>query len=71
MEPVGVAGLIRWVGSPNNLQPAMNRWSGEGAPSSSLMPKSVYILRKGKNSTIDYVMIAYLLLVGLLDIYSG
>ena len=31
------------------------------------MPKSVSILRKGKNSTIDGVMTAYLLLVGLLE----
>ena len=37
----------------------------------SLMPKSVPFLRKGKNSTVDGVMTAYLSLVGLLDIYSG
>ena len=38
---------------------------------SSSMPKSVYLLRKGKNPTVDDVMIVNLLLVGLLDIYSG
>ena len=71
LEPVGVAGSIQWAGLPNNLQPAMNGWSGEGAPVGYLMPKSVSFLRKGKNSIVDGVMIAYLLLVGLLDIYSG
>ena len=53
------------------MQPVLKGWSGEGVPASSLMPKSVYFLLKGKNSTVDGVMIAYLLLVGLLDIYSG
>ena len=48
----------------------MNGWSGKGVPASSPMPKSVSFLRKGKNSTLDGVMIVYLLLVGLLDIYS-
>ena len=49
----------------------MNEWSGEGEPASSPMPKSVSFLWKGKNSTVDGVMIAYLLFVVLLDIYSG
>ena len=49
----------------------MNGWSGYGAFAGSPMPKSVSFLRKGKNSTVDDIMIAYLLLVGLLDIYSG
>ena len=71
LEPVGVAGSICWAGLPNNLQPTMNRWFGEGAPAGSPMPKSISSLRKGKNSTLDGVMITYLLLVGLLDIYSG
>ena len=53
------------------LQPTMNRWSDEGALAGSPMPKSVSFLQKGKNSTVVGVMIAYLLLVGLLDIYSG
>ena len=62
----------RFVGlDPNNLQPAMNGWFGEGAPVGSPMPKSIYFLRKVKNSTVDGVMITYLLLVGLLDIYNG
>ena len=49
----------------------MNGWSGKGSPADCPMPKSVSFLRKGKNSTRDGVMIAYLLLVGLLNIYSG
>ena len=49
----------------------MKGWSGEGALVGSSMPKPVSFLRKGKNSTVDGVMIEYLLLVGLLDIYSG
>ena len=49
----------------------MNGRSGEGAPTGSLMPKSVSLLWKGKNSTVDGVMIAYLSLVRLLGIYSG
>ena len=64
-------GPICWVGSPNNLQPAMKGWSGEGMPACFPISKLVSFLRKGKNSTIDGVMIVYLLLVGLLDIYSG
>ena len=71
LKLVGVAGSICWAGSPNNLQPAMNGWSDEGAPADSPMPKSISFLRKGKNSTVDGVMIVYLYLVGLLDIYSG
>ena len=70
LEPVGVVGLICWVGSPNNLQPAVKGWSGEGAPADSPMSKSVSFIQKGKNSTADGIMIAYLLLAGLLDIYS-
>ena len=68
---IGVAGPICWVGSPNNLQPALKGWSDEGVPSGSSMPNSVSFLWKGKNSTVGGVMIAYLLLVGLFDIYSG
>ena len=49
----------------------MKGWSGEGVYAGSPMAKSVSFLRKGKNSTVDGVMIAYLLLVGLLNIYSG
>ena len=59
------------MGRHSTLQPAMNGWSGEGAPSGTPMPKSVSLLWKGNNSTIDGVMIVYLSLVGLLGIYSG
>ena len=37
----------------------------------SPMPKSVSFLRKGKRSTIDGFVIAYLSLVELLGIYRG
>ena len=40
-----------------------------GVPATSPMPKSVYFLRKGKRSTIDNFVIAYLSLVELLGIY--
>ena len=40
-------------------------------PAGSPIPKSISFLRKGKSSIIDGVMTAYLLLVGLLDIYGG
>ena len=40
-------------------------------PAGSPMPKSVSFLWKGKNSTVDGDMIAYLSLVGLLGIYNG
>ena len=55
----------------NNQQPTVKGWSSEGVPVDSLMLKSVSFLWKGKNSTVDGVMNAYLLLVGLLDIYNG
>ena len=77
LEPIEVAGLICWVGpicraeSPYNLQPALKGWSDEGVPAGSPMPKSVSSLRKGKNSTVDGVRTAYILLVGLIDIYNG
>ena len=71
MEPVGVAGPICWTGSLNSRQPAVKGWSDEGMPDGSPMPKLVSFLHKGNNSTVDGVMIAYLLLVRLLDIYSG
>ena len=41
LEPIGVARSICWAGSLNNLQPAMNGRSDEGAPAGSPMPKSV------------------------------
>ena len=71
LEPAGVAGLIGWVGSPYYLLLALKGWSNEEAPAGYLMPKSVSFLWKGKNSTVDDDIIAYLSLVGLLGIYSG
>ena len=49
---------VCWAKSLRNLQPALKGWSGEGAPVGSSMPKSVSSLLKGKNSTVDGVMIA-------------
>ena len=40
-------------------------------PAASPMPKSVSFLRKGKRSTIDGFVIAYLSSVELLGIYHG
>ena len=71
LEPIRVVEPICWVGSPNNLQPALKGWFSEDALAGSQMPKSFSFLRKGKNSTVDDDMIAYLFLVGLLGIYSG
>ena len=53
-----------------NLQPALKGWSGEGAPVGSSMCKSVSFLLKGKNSTVDDVMIAYLFVVEWVGIYK-
>ena len=53
-----------------NLQPALNGWSDEGAPTGSSMPMSVSFLLKGKNSTVDDVMIAYLFEVEWVGIYK-
>ena len=58
-------GSICYVGSPDNLQPVMSGWSGEGAPTGSPIPKLVSFLWKGNNSTVDGVMIAYLLFGGI------
>ena len=38
-------------------------WTGGGAPAGSPIPKSASFLLKGKKSTIDGVMIAYLFVV--------
>ena len=51
------------------MQPAQKGWSGDGAPANSLMPKSISFLLKGKNSTVDGIMIAYLFVVEWVDIY--
>ena len=42
-----------------------------GVPAASLMPKSVSFSRKGKRSTVNGFVIAYLSLVELLGIYYG
>ena len=42
-----------------------------GVLNASPMPKSVSFSRKGKRSTVDGFVIAYLSLVELLDIYHG
>ena len=63
-EPVCLA---EWL---YNLQPALQGWSGGGAPAGSPMPKSISFLLKGKNSTIDSVMITYLFVVEWVGIYK-
>ena len=62
---------ICWAKSLRNLQPALKGWSDEGAPIGSPMLKSVSSLLKGKNSTVDGVMIAYLFVVELVGIYKN
>ena len=66
---LGVIGPVCWAESLYNLQLALKRWSGEGAPADSPMPKSFSFLLKGKNSTVDGVMIAYLFMVEWVGIY--
>ena len=61
LDLLGVVGSICWAGSSYNLQPALKGWSDEGASAGSPMLKSVSFLLKEKNSTVDGVMIAYLL----------
>ena len=53
-----------------NLQSVLKGWSGGGAPVGSPMLKSASFLLKGKNSTIDGVMIAYLFVVEWVGIYK-
>ena len=62
LDLFGVVGSIYWTASLYNLQPALKGWSGKGAPAGSSMSKSISFLLKGKNSTVDDVMIAYLFL---------
>ena len=45
-------------------------WTGEGELVGSQMPKSASFLLKGKKSTIDVVMIAYLFVVEWVGIYK-
>ena len=42
-----------------------------GVPVASPMPKSISFLRKGKRSTVDGFVIAYLFFMELLVIYRG
>ena len=53
------------------MQLAQKGWSGGGVPTASPMPKSVSSSRKGKRSTVDGFVIAYLSSVELLYIYHG
>ena len=45
-------------------------WNNEGAPAGSSMPKSASFLLKGKKSTMDGIMIAYLFMVEWVGIYK-
>ena len=63
--------MVCWAGLSYNLQPALKGWSGESAHAGSSMPKSVSFLLKGKNSTVDGVLIAYLFVVEWVGIYKG
>ena len=63
MDLLGVVGPVCWAESLYNLQPVLKGWSGGGAPAGSPMPESASFLLKGKNSTIDGVLIAYLFVV--------
>ena len=53
------------------MQPAQKGWSNGGESTASSMPKSVSFLRKGKRSTVNGFVIAYLSLVELPGIYHG
>ena len=70
MDLLGVTGPVCWAELLYNLQPTLKGWSGGGAPAGSPMPKSASFLLKGKNSTIDDVMITYLFVVEWVGIYK-
>ena len=70
LDLLGVPGPVCLAESLYNLQPLLKGWSGEGEPANSPMPKSVSFLLKGKNSTFDCVMIAYIFVVEWVDIYK-
>ena len=53
-----------------NRQPVLKGWSSGGAPVGSPMVKSASFLLKGKNSTIEGVIIAYLFVVEWVGIYK-
>ena len=55
----------------SHMQPALKGWTGEGAATGSPMPKSFSFLLKGKKSSIDGVMIAYLFVIERVGIYKG
>ena len=65
----GTSESIRWACTTCNL----HRKGGPtgGVPAASPMPKSACVLRKGKRSTVDSFVIAYLSSVELLGIYHG
>ena len=52
-----------------DIQPAQKGWSGGSVSAASPMHKPVSFLRKGKRSTVDDFVIAYLSSVELLGIY--
>ena len=70
MDLLRVTKPVYWGESLYNLQPALKGWSNGGAPTGSPMPKLASFLLKGKNSTIDGVMIAYLFVVEWVGIYK-
>ena len=70
MDLLGVAGLVCWTEYLYNLQPELKGWSGGGALAGSPMLKLASFLLKGKNSTIDGVMIVYLFVVEWVGIYK-
>ena len=70
LDLLRVVGSVCWAESLYNLQSALKRWSNGGAPTGFPMPKSAYVLLKGKNSTIDGIMIAYLFMVEWVDTYK-
>ena len=69
LKLTGVAGPVRRAESIYNL----HRKGGlmGGVPTASPMPESVSFSRKGKRSTVDGFVIAYLSSVKLLSIYHG
>ena len=66
LELARVIGPVRWACMILNLHikggSAGGGGGGGGVPVASSMPKSVSFLRKGKKSTVDGFVIAYLLL---------
>ena len=69
LEPVETSGMIRQSCTIRNLHKKGGLTRGVSAASS--MPKSVSFLQKGKRSTVDGIVIAYLSSVEFLGIYRG